>query len=67
MSCITCFASIASGVRSPGQRILGGDIYSINLACLDGVDAAVLVSALIRYYDGRNNNWQSQPSETRHL
>jgi hypothetical protein len=48
-------------------EILGGDIYSINLACLDDADVSELASAPVRYFDGRNNNWQSSPAETRHL
>jgi hypothetical protein len=48
-------------------EILGGDIYAINLACLDNADASELANAPVRYFDGRNNNWQSQPAETRHL
>ena len=47
--------------------VLGGDYYSINLACLDGIDPSELAEAPVRYFDGRNNNWQSPPAETRHL
>jgi hypothetical protein len=46
---------------------IGGKYFSINIACLDGVDPAELVAAPVQYLDGRNNNWQSQPAETRHL
>jgi hypothetical protein len=58
------------GVRPFGNGHLdeiGGDYYSINLACLDDVDLEELVNAPINYADGRNNNWQSSPAETRHL
>ena len=47
--------------------VLGGDFYSINLACLDDVDPSELADALVTYLDSRNNNWQSPPTETRHL
>jgi len=46
---------------------IGGDYYSVNLACLDDADVAELATAPVNFFDGRNNNWQSKPSETRHL
>lgn len=46
---------------------IGGAYYSINLACLDDVEAEELIAAPLRYFDGRNNNWMSVPEETRHL
>ncbi|HEX3036846.1 MAG TPA: GFA family protein [Thermodesulfobacteriota bacterium] len=58
------------GVRSFGwgdSPELGGKFYAINVNCLDNVDIDELVSAPITYVDGRNNNWQSPPTETRHL
>ena len=58
------------GVRPYGRghlAILGGDFYTVNVACLDGVSDEALASAPVRYADGRNNNWMSPPAETRHL
>lgn len=46
---------------------IGGEYVSINVASLDGVDAAELAALPIRYFDGRNNNWLETPAETRHL
>ena len=46
---------------------IGGAYYSVNLACLDGLDAKDLAEAPVRYMDGRNNNWWQPPAETRHL
>jgi hypothetical protein len=47
--------------------VLGGDFRSVNVACLDDTDAGELAGAPIRFMDGRDNNWWSPPSETRHL
>lgn len=46
---------------------MGGMSYAVNVNCLDDVDIDELVSAPINYVDGRNDNWQSPPAETRHL
>lgn len=40
---------------------------SINVAALDDLDPAELVSAPVRYCDGRANNWWESPAEIRHL
>jgi hypothetical protein len=45
---------------------LGGEFYAVNLACLDASDEE-LASAPVRYEDGRNNDWESAPAETRYL
>lgn len=45
----------------------GGRFYAVNVACLDDVDVETLIAAPITYIDGRNDNWQSPPVETRHL
>ena len=58
------------GIRSFGRghlEVLGGDYVSINLACLDNLEPAELLAAPVRYMDGRNNDWFSEPAETRHL
>jgi len=58
------------GVRPFGQGhldVLGGDFYSVNLACLDDIEPQELIDAPLHYADGRANNWQSPPAETRHL
>ncbi|GAP96629.1 GFA family protein [Leptolyngbya sp. NIES-2104] len=58
------------GVRSFGQGYveeIGGAFYSVNIACLDNVDDEELANTPVHYQDGRNDNWQSSPIETRHL
>ena len=58
------------GVRPFGRGYveqLGGDYVSINLAALDDVEPLELIEAPIAFFDGRHDNWQSPPVETRHL
>jgi hypothetical protein len=62
--CRTC------GVKLLGRgsmEELGGEFYAINVASLDNATDEELAEAPIRYEDGRNNNWESPPTETRHL
>jgi hypothetical protein len=58
------------GIRSFSRGhldVLGGDFYSVNVACLDNADVSELAGASVRFADGRNNNWHVPPAETRHL
>jgi hypothetical protein len=58
------------GVRTFGDGDvpqIGGKFVSVMLSCLDDVDPTELAEAPVRYQDGRNNNWQNTPAETRHL
>jgi hypothetical protein len=62
--CRTC------GVRPFGQANLADSacaFYAINLAALDDVDPAELAKAPVMYVDGRHDNFESPPAETRHL
>jgi hypothetical protein len=58
------------GIRPFGKGhldILGGDFYSVNVACLDDATPAELSEAQVRFSDGKANNWQSPSAETRYL
>lgn len=46
---------------------VGGEYISVQLAALDNADPAELAEAPVRFVDGRNNNWGTRPTETRHL
>jgi len=48
-------------------NMTGGKYFNINVACLDGLDIDELMAATVTYFDGRNNDWRSRPSEVRHL
>ena len=45
-------------------EVLGGDYVSANYNCLDGVELGEL---RVIHWDGRHDNWQNPPAETRHL
>ena len=58
------------GVKPFGRghlEVLGGTFYGINLACLDDVEVEDLAAAPVAYEDGRANQWDKAPAETRHL
>jgi hypothetical protein len=62
--CKTC------GVRPFGKGHIpeiGGEYYSVNIACLDDVDFKEVMNAPIQFFDGRTNNWFNTPEFTGHL
>lgn len=58
------------GIKTFGRghlEALGGDIYAVNVACLDNVPAEELGRAPVQFEDGRHDNWAHPPAETRYL
>lgn len=57
------------GVKPFGRGRLEelGEFYAVNVACLDNASDEELAAAPVRYEDGRNNDWDSPPRETRYL
>lgn len=58
------------GIRSFGRGYLeqiGGDYVSVQLASLDDATDEELADAPVKYANGRDNNWWTEPSETGHL
>lgn len=47
--------------------VLGGDFFTVNVACIDGITQEQLAKLPISYSDGLNNNWQAAPAVTQHL
>ncbi|HOW50222.1 MAG: GFA family protein [Rubrivivax sp.] len=44
-----------------------GEMYGVNLGCLDDVPDEVLARIPIVYVDGRSENWRQAPRWTQHL
>lgn len=58
------------GVRSFGRGYIeqiGGHYVSVQLASLDNATPEELIAAPIKYANGRDNSWWTEPAETRHL
>lgn len=58
------------GIHSFGKGNIpevGGEFYAIHVNCLDNVTPEELIEAPVHYSDGRHDNWQNPPMETRHL
>lgn len=62
------------GVKPFGRKVaddldadVGGDFYAVNVACLDDATDEELAEAPVDYLDGRNDDWESEPAEVRHL
>lgn len=61
--CTTCgIAPFGHGTRPDGATS-----YAVNLACLDTMEASELAAAPVQYFNGRHDDWSTQPDEVRHL
>jgi hypothetical protein len=60
--CRTCGVKSFARVATPG-----GQFIAIMVSCLDNVADTDLAQVPIVYVDGRNDDFQSSPAETRHL
>jgi hypothetical protein len=63
MFCATCGVKLFGRGHMPPL----GEFYAVNLACLEDATDAELAQAPVQYEDGRGNEWQNSPRETRHL
>lgn len=45
----------------------GRTFHVVRVYCLDDVDAEELVNAPVTYFDGRHDDYENPPAETRHL
>jgi len=50
-----------------GMSLRFGKFYGVSVSCLDDASIDELANAPITYIDGRNDNWETPPAETRHL
>jgi hypothetical protein len=68
--CKTCgvkpFGQVRLDMEYKGQQ-LRGEFYAVNLACLDDATVEELANAPIVYEDGRHDDHQHTPAETRYL
>jgi hypothetical protein len=63
MFCRTC------GVKPFGRGEMPelGVFYGVNIACLDDATDAELAASPVKYENGRENDWDHAPAETRYL
>jgi hypothetical protein len=56
------------GIKSFGRAATPkGEFVAVVVSCLDGVADAELATLPVTYVDGRSDNFQGAPGETRHL
>lgn len=57
------------GVKPFGQGDIEaiGPFYAVNVACLEDTTDEELAAAPVKFEDGKHDNWQNPPAETRYL
>lgn len=57
------------GVKSFGRATMpdGNEFVAVIVSCLENVPDSELATLPVMYFDGRNDNFQGAPAETRHL
>lgn len=57
------------GVRPFGKATSPrrGNFYGVSVTCLDNATVDALANAPVTYVDGRHDEWDRPPAETRHL
>jgi hypothetical protein len=57
------------GIKSfaRGDSPEGGQFIAVAVSCLENVPEAELMELPVMYVDGRNDNFQAPPAQTRHL
>jgi hypothetical protein len=58
------------GIRPFGHghlKEIGGNFVSIQLSALDDLAPIELLNATVKFSNGRDNSWWTEPAETRHL
>ena len=63
--CTRC--GIATHSHGRIEQMGGEPFVSVHLAALDTLPVEALIAAPLSYMDGRHDNWQHAPDETRHL
>ncbi|GAB3435140.1 GFA family protein [Massilia solisilvae] len=53
--------------HSTGESARMGQFVAVAVACLDDATPEELITAPVRWLDGRNDVWEAPPAETRHL
>ncbi|MGQ9427180.1 GFA family protein [Gilvimarinus sp. F26214L] len=48
-------------------EVIGGEYYSVNIACIDNLEPEEFAKLPVNYADGRDDNWINPPAVTSYL